>query len=125
MSTVSSIITFRKGRAFTTRKPVPPVVPAPPAPPSATVTISTNAATRPGGVTYEQRVQKSPSTVEIDTRPPRPGHDPVEDQAAAAAAAAAPNPPPPPPVPPGRKTDDDGDPPDDFDRETAHVDLEA
>jgi hypothetical protein len=90
------------------------------------VTISAAAGARPGGVTYEQRVQKSPSTVEIDTRPPRPGHDPVEDQAAAAAAAAAPTPPPPPPTAAQKPSDaDDEDERADFDPDTAHVDLEA
>lgn len=122
MSTVSQIITFRKGRAFTTRKPSPPVVPAPPATPSATVTIGAPGATAGAqAATYLQRVQKSP-TVEIDTRPPRPGHDPVDELAEtsatrSAADRAAPSPAPTPDARPadraddaGRRADRDGDP---------------
>lgn len=96
MSTVSQIITFRKGRAYTERKPSPPAPPAPPAAPSATVTIG--APGKLSALTYEGRVQRLPN-VEIDTRPPRPGQEPAEQQQAAA-APPAPVPPPPPPPPP-------------------------
>lgn len=114
MSSVSQIITFRKGRAFTTRKPEPPVVPAPPAAPavpSAKVTIGgTPGAQALTGLTYAPKVQKPP-TIVIDTRPPSPNTEPAEAQASAARqaelrkAAAEPEaaapiaPPPPPPAP--------------------------
>jgi hypothetical protein len=82
MSSVSQIITFRKGRAFTTRKPVPPAVPAPPAPPSAKVTLGRAGGTSAAAaVTYAQPAPKA-KPVEIDTRPPGSSSGPWEEPGA-------------------------------------------
>lgn len=69
MSSVSQIITFRKGRAFTTHRPEPPVAPAPPPVPSATVTLGGDADKRKlDGATYTQQVQKA-IKIEFGSRP--------------------------------------------------------
>lgn len=94
MIDVSQTITFRKGRAFTTRQPEPPVVPAPPAElapavPSAKVSLAGDRLA--AAVTYAPHGLPG-ARVRIDTRPPGAGPEPEADIPAAPPAPAAADP---------------------------------
>lgn len=84
MSSVSQIITFRKGRAFTSHKPEAPQVPAPPPAPSATVTLGNDAHKRKlSSATYTQQLQQA-IRIEFGSKPTD-----VRQQEAEKAAEAA------------------------------------